>query len=146
MGIAASTMGYNASKNLHNKAARRVLHAPMAFFDSTPLGRIMNRFSKDQDVIDNTLNDSFRMALSTLGSVVGAIVLIVSLVRRSLNPYLYLAGHCQPYASDSSLGSFLTLSIEYFLIAVAVILVLYYLAAHFYRASAREIKRLVSQL
>lgn len=32
--------------------------------------------SKDIDTIDNTLPDSFRMAVSTAGSVVGAIVLI----------------------------------------------------------------------
>lgn len=73
MGVTACLMGYNASGTLHNNAAKRVLRAPMAFFDTTPLGRIMNRFSKDQDTIDNTLNDSMRMALSTLGQVAGSI-------------------------------------------------------------------------
>jgi ATP-binding cassette subfamily C (CFTR/MRP) protein 1 len=69
-------IGYNVSKSLHHAATNGILHAPMSFFDTTPLGRIQNRFSKDIDTIDNTLPDSFRMAVSTAGSVVGAIVLI----------------------------------------------------------------------
>ncbi|GAA5952191.1 hypothetical protein JCM8115_003528 [Rhodotorula mucilaginosa] len=76
MGVATTLIGYNVSKSLHHAATNGILHAPMSFFDTTPLGRIQNRFSKDIDTIDNTLPDSFRMAVSTAGSVVGAIVLI----------------------------------------------------------------------
>jgi len=76
MGLTACLMGYNASKGLHNAAFARVLRAPMSMFDTTPIGRIMNRFSKDVDTVDNTLNDSMRMALSTLGQVAGSIILI----------------------------------------------------------------------
>ncbi|BGP58188.1 hypothetical protein JCM8202v2_005849 [Rhodotorula sphaerocarpa] len=76
MGVATTLIGYNVSKTLHHASIEGILHAPMSFFDTTPLGRIQNRFSKDIDTIDNTLPDSFRMAVSTAGSVVGAIVLI----------------------------------------------------------------------
>ncbi|GAA5823616.1 hypothetical protein JCM11251_000700 [Rhodosporidiobolus azoricus] len=76
LGIATTLIGYNVSKALHHDAIRGVLRAPMSFFDTTPQGRIMNRFSKDIDTIDNTLNDSFRMFVSTLAGVVGSIVLI----------------------------------------------------------------------
>ncbi|SCZ99314.1 BZ3500_MvSof-1268-A1-R1_Chr7-2g09480 [Microbotryum saponariae] len=76
MGLASVFIGYNASRSLHRGAIQGVMHAPMSFFDTTPLGRIMNRFSKDIDTIDNTLNDSMRMALNTFGSVLGAIILI----------------------------------------------------------------------
>jgi len=36
----------------------------------------MSRFTKDLDTLDNNLNDSARMAINTLGSVIGSIVLI----------------------------------------------------------------------
>ena len=34
---------------LHEKMLRAVLRSQISFFDSTPTGRIMNRFSKDLD-------------------------------------------------------------------------------------------------
>ena len=34
---------------LHQSMLERVINAPMSFFDNTPAGRILNRFSKDMD-------------------------------------------------------------------------------------------------
>ena len=48
----------------------------MAFFDTTPLGRIMNRFSKDIAVLDDRLPMTVYMWLSTLCTVVVAIAII----------------------------------------------------------------------
>ena len=36
----------NAASVLHGTMLTRILRSPMAFFDTTPLGRILNRFSK----------------------------------------------------------------------------------------------------
>ena len=36
----------NAASALHGTMLTRILRSPMAFFDTTPLGRILNRFSK----------------------------------------------------------------------------------------------------
>ncbi|KAI9339971.1 P-loop containing nucleoside triphosphate hydrolase protein [Obelidium mucronatum] len=66
-----------AAKTLHEAAAKRVIRAKTLFFDTTPLGRIMNRFSKDQDSIDNTLPDAFRMFLSTFANAIATFALII---------------------------------------------------------------------
>ncbi|KVH87786.1 AAA+ ATPase domain-containing protein, partial [Cynara cardunculus var. scolymus] len=44
--------GLLTSEKLFNNMLHSVLRAPMAFFDSTPAGRILNRASTDQSVID----------------------------------------------------------------------------------------------
>ncbi len=44
-----------ASTNLHNTALNCILKCPMKFFDSTPSGRILNRFSRDIDELDGRL-------------------------------------------------------------------------------------------
>ncbi|XP_046388552.1 multidrug resistance-associated protein 1-like [Ischnura elegans] len=46
---------WNAGRKLHCLLLKGVLRAPMAFFDTTPLGRILARFSKDLDVMDSSL-------------------------------------------------------------------------------------------
>ena len=40
------------SERLHNGMLKELLRAPLSFFDSTPIGRITNRFSFDLDLID----------------------------------------------------------------------------------------------
>jgi ATP-binding cassette subfamily C (CFTR/MRP) protein 1 len=70
-------VGTTASKHILNRAINRTLRAPMSFFDTTPLGRITNRFSRDVDVMDNNLTDAIRMYMLTVGSVISVFILII---------------------------------------------------------------------
>ncbi|GJN92324.1 hypothetical protein Rhopal_005354-T1 [Rhodotorula paludigena] len=47
--------GVRASRKLYSKLIKRILQAPIRFFDSTPTGRILNRLSKDMETIDQDL-------------------------------------------------------------------------------------------
>ncbi|CAM9553692.1 unnamed protein product, partial [Phaeothamnion confervicola] len=51
-GISFAIQSVRTSGFLHSHLLQGVLHAPMAFFDTTPIGRVLNRFSKDMDAID----------------------------------------------------------------------------------------------
>ena len=66
----------NAAVKLHTTMLTNVLRSPMSFFDTTPLGRILNRFSKDIDMVDVTIPSQLRSIMSTLLTVVGTIVVI----------------------------------------------------------------------
>lgn len=70
--------GTEASKNMLHRAVQRILRAPISFFDTTPLGRIMNRFSKDIDVMDNNLTESMRSAGTTVSMLISIIILTVA--------------------------------------------------------------------
>ncbi|CUG85733.1 ABC transporter, putative, partial [Bodo saltans] len=62
---------------VHNKMAQRVLRSPMYFFESTPLGRIANRFSKDMDNVDDMLIRLSFDFLQLILVAVGSLVLVI---------------------------------------------------------------------
>lgn len=72
-----TTCGTNASKTMLQRAMTRVLRAPMSFFDTTPLGRITNRFSKDIQVMDGELSDAMRIYALTMTIIISVMVLII---------------------------------------------------------------------
>ena len=43
------------AKHLHETLLRSVMRSPMIFFDSNPVGRILNRFSFDIDIMESTI-------------------------------------------------------------------------------------------
>ncbi|KAK1247857.1 hypothetical protein MKX07_000745 [Trichoderma sp. CBMAI-0711] len=76
--VLLSILGTTASKVMLREAMFRVLRAPMSFFDTTPLGRITNRFSRDVDVMDNNLTDAIRMYFFTLCMCTAVFALIIA--------------------------------------------------------------------
>ncbi|KAG9243788.1 ABC multidrug transporter-like protein [Calycina marina] len=76
--VSLTIMGTSASKSMLSRAVTRALRAPMSFFDTTPLGRITNRFSRDVDVMDNTLTDAIRMYFLTLAMITAVFGLIIA--------------------------------------------------------------------
>lgn len=53
----------NAAVNIHYDLLNRILKAPLSFFDITPIGRIINRFSKDIDSVDAEIPSNFYFSL-----------------------------------------------------------------------------------
>lgn len=58
-----------ASKYLHQSILNSCMKCPMYYFDSTPLGRILNRFSGDIENVDNILPQIYQQARMMIFSV-----------------------------------------------------------------------------
>lgn len=59
-----------ASINCHKALLIGILHAPIIFFDQTPSGRILSRFSKDIDVVDVGLPEIIKWLLYCAAEVI----------------------------------------------------------------------------
>ncbi|KAI6174738.1 ABC transporter, ATP-binding protein [Aphelenchoides fujianensis] len=66
----------NSSFRLHGNLLQRIMHAPIWFFDTTPAGRILNRFGKDLEMVDLRLSSTFRFFLICVLNVTSSIVVI----------------------------------------------------------------------
>ncbi|XP_044137454.1 ATP-binding cassette sub-family C member 9 isoform X6 [Bufo gargarizans] len=69
-------LGHTAAKNLHDNLLKKIILAPIRFFDTTPLGLILNRFSADTNIIDQhipptleSLTRSTLLCLSAIGVI-----------------------------------------------------------------------------
>ncbi|XP_003928249.2 ATP-binding cassette sub-family C member 4 isoform X1 [Saimiri boliviensis] len=83
-GIARSLLVFyvlvNSSQTLHNKMFESILKAPVLFFDRNPIGRILNRFSKDIGHLDDLLPLTFLDFIQTLLQVVGVVSVAVAVI------------------------------------------------------------------
>ena len=66
-----------SSVTLHRQLLLRIMRSPMAFFDTTPLGRIINRFSKDLSTIDSRIRFALEGWIICLLQVFSLIIMIV---------------------------------------------------------------------
>ncbi|RCK54406.1 Oligomycin resistance ATP-dependent permease YOR1 [Candida viswanathii] len=79
-GLEFMTLEYiqnNAAHILNVKAVAKIMHAPMSFMDTTPLGRILNRFTKDTDSLDNEIGEQMRLFIFPLALLIGIMILCI---------------------------------------------------------------------
>ena len=65
-----------ASRTLHRGALYPLFRAPMSFFDTTPVGRILNYFSTDLDTADSVLPLDVQLWLISITSLLSTVVTI----------------------------------------------------------------------
>ncbi|KAG0249050.1 Multidrug resistance-associated protein 1, partial [Linnemannia exigua] len=67
-----------AAERLHSRLFDSILHLPMSFFDTTPIGRIINRFSSDVIILDDHMGGTIVGILFCGVSVLGSLVVIAA--------------------------------------------------------------------
>ncbi|KAM9210176.1 multidrug resistance-associated protein 1 [Dugong dugon] len=75
--MTVSIGGILASRRLHLDLLHNVLRAPMSFFERTPSGNLVNRFSKELDTVDSMIPQVIKMFMGSLFNVIGACVVIL---------------------------------------------------------------------
>ncbi|KAJ3116713.1 hypothetical protein HDU96_008952 [Phlyctochytrium bullatum] len=106
--------GIHAAKTLHENVLQRAVASPVGFFDQTPLGRIVNRLSRDVDYADNNIYDAMRLLFYSLLQLLAAFALVCYFTK------------------------------GIFAVVLLPLLGVYYFVQLVYRASSREIKRIES--
>ncbi|KAJ6893989.1 ABC transporter C family member 2-like isoform X1 [Populus alba x Populus x berolinensis] len=70
------TSSLYAAKRLHDAMLNSILRAPMVFFHTNPLGRIINRFAKDLGDIDRNVAIFVNMFMGQISQLLSTFVLI----------------------------------------------------------------------
>jgi len=79
-GLVYYFMVLNMTSRLHNRMFKKVLRAPMFFFNETPVGKILNCFSKDQDCADEGLADTIHVTLIYLMILLTSVIIVCTVL------------------------------------------------------------------
>lgn len=77
-------MAMKASIGLHNAMYQGIIRAAMYFFRTNPVGRIMNRFSKDMGLVDEMLPTVMIEVIQIAMALIGVIVIVAMVNQWSL--------------------------------------------------------------
>jgi len=91
--VALVRFGISASENLHSNLIQSVFKAPQSFFDTTPIGRILARFSADMYTIDLELSNNMDFVLFCSLQIIaamGAIIYATPLFCIAIIPLAYM--------------------------------------------------------
>lgn len=112
--VVLATSCHRVSMQLHESMLKSILHAPLTFFDLTPVGRIINRFSKDVGIMDMEFYTVFDDYLGFLLAILGCIILvyvqlhvmIIALIPSALIfAYVRVGGYVVPSVSFATVVS-----------------------------------------
>lgn len=117
---------------------------PMAMFDTTPLGRILSRFSKDMEAVDTELPGVFEVLLSLLFSVSVQFKRVNNHTFSSTVLMRFFFYHLSSKNKGLSTIVVISVSTPLFLAVILPIGIVYYFVQRFYVATSRQLKRLES--
>lgn len=97
--------GLRAAVQVHSELLKKLINAPIYFFDQTPSGRILNRLSSDLYIIDDALPFILNILVANFVGLVG-LVIVLSYVQvvflLLLLPFWYIYSKLQVYYRSTS--------------------------------------------
>lgn len=72
------SVSQNATEKIRNELFEKLMKLPTRYFDSTPTGETMSRFTNDVDNIDVMLNNSLTSVVSGFITIVGTLVFMIT--------------------------------------------------------------------
>ena len=144
-----------ASTTMHDAMTARVMRAPVGWFEKTPLGRILNRFSSDIQELDKDVMDGLGSTLVCASSAAAIVIVISYTVRALLFCFVFPHGlvHApSPIASPPGFCMSVSLSlfflsleqVPFLVVALLPISAIAFVLGTRYLNASRELKRLDS--
>lgn len=128
---------YAMMQALHNMLVTAVLSATCSWFDSTPIGRITNRFSTDIDEIDKEMMFTLQFFIDC---VFGTLQVFIAIGESLLHNYFFPMMRIMPVIS----ALFSAVTVPFLLVTLTPIMLYIWWCAFLFVQGSREMKRLES--